>query len=396
MKIGIDIRAIGRQRTGDEAYTLGLIQALEKTDQENQYFLYTDTNNKGDLLRIEKKLALASKNFKVVSVLPSSKALWTFFALPRQIKQNPVDVLHVQYISPFWLPSGTKLITTIHDISFVRYPKFISWKDLFFLKTLIPLSLKLADKVIAVSEFTKSELIDYYKIPENKVERVHNVINKDNQIRPTKEQLEEIKKRHKLFNPFLFYIGTLQPRKNIPFLLRSFVKLKKDFAGEPNIENLELVIGGNQFGRNYDAQINSEMGRIRLKEPTIAQQIKFLGFIPDEDVPTFFSLAEIFVFPSLYEGFGIPLLEAMMHEAPVICSNSSCHGEIAGDAALFYEEEDENDLRDKIRQLLNDHDLRKELIQKGSERAKLFSGDQIGSETKAVYDKVVQEKEEWG
>ena len=327
MKIGIDIRAIGRQRTGDESYTLGLVQALEETDQKNQYLLYTDTNNKGDLLRIEKKLGLSGKNFKIVPVLPKNKMLWTFFSLPRYIKRNPVDILHVQYITPFWLPKRTKLITTIHDISFIRYPQFIGWKDLFFLKVLIPQALKRADKIIAVSEFTKKELIDCYATPKDKIETVYNVINKDNLIEPTKEQLENLKKKHGLFNPFLFYLGTLQPRKNIPFLLKTFVKLKNDFAGDQSVDSLELVIAGNQLGHNYDRQIDIEIGRIKLNNPEIAQRIKFLGFVSDKDIPAFFGLAKIFVFPSLYEGFGIPLLEAMKHKTPVICSDSSCHKE---------------------------------------------------------------------
>lgn len=393
MKIGIDIRAIGRQRTGDESYTLGLVQALEETDQKNQYLLYTDTNNKGDLLRIEKKLGLSGKNFKIVPVLPKNKMLWTFFSLPRYIKRNPVDILHVQYITPFWLPKRTKLITTIHDISFIRYPQFIGWKDLFFLKVLIPQALKRADKIIAVSEFTKKELIDCYATPEDKIETVYNVINKDNLIEPTKEQLENLKKKHGLFNPFLFYLGTLQPRKNIPFLLKTFVKLKNDFAGDQSVDSLELVIAGNQLGHNYDRQIDIEIGRIKLNNPEIAQRIKFLGFVSDKDIPAFFGLAKIFVFPSLYEGFGIPLLEAMKHKTPVICSNSSCHKEIASTAALFYKEGQENDLSEKIWQLLNDQSLRSELIQKGEERAKLFSGNQIGIETKKIYEKLVQEKD---
>ncbi len=391
MKIGIDIRSVARQRTGDENYTIRLINSLKKADRKNQYFLYTDTKDKKQLREIREKLGLKGKNsrqFQVVPVLPATKFLWTFFSLPFYLRKNPVDILHVQYICPFWLPRKIKLITTVHDISFARYPKFISWKDLFFLKILIPPSLKRADKIVAVSRFTKKEISQVYGIDKSKIAVVYNIVQAENYQPSSKKELARVRKKFHLEKPSFLYIGTLQPRKNIIFTIQAFVELKKRHADNPKVADYQLVIGGNRKGHNYDGRIDQLMDELKATEPKIYRQIKFTGFIPDEELSTVYQLAEAAVFSSLYEGFGLPMLEAMAHQKPVICSDSSCHKEIVQDAALVYEEGEIADLVEKMVQLIEDKKLRQELVKRGRRRVARYNEADEGKKMLKVYREV--------
>ncbi len=387
MRIGIDVRSIGRQRTGDEFYTLNLVQNLARIDRNNKYSLYTGTQNENELRKIEERLNLDNPNFKIVSVLPAAKICWTFWSLPRELKKNPVDILHVQYITPQKLPEKTKLITTIHDVSFARYPKLINKKDLYFLKILIPASLKKADKIIAVSQFTKKEAESIYEVESRKVSQIYNggAAERYFKIR-SEDEITAVRKKYDLRNPFLFYVGTLQPRKNIPFLIDAFVKFKKEYKNDPATKELELVIGGPQKAHNYDQKINKVLERVGKENSKIFRQIKMIGYIDDEELPMLYQAAEIFCFPSLYEGFGLMTLESMASKTPVLCSNSSCFPEIVADAAVKYQENDEEDFVNKLRQLMINDELKKMLIEKGLIRARNFSWGKCAQETLAVYE----------
>jgi glycosyltransferase involved in cell wall biosynthesis len=385
MRIGIDIRAIGRQRTGDETYTLQLVKAIASEDKENKYFLYTDTKKKEEIAQIEKELNLKNDNFKIVSITPANKLIWTFFLLPGQARRDDLDVLHVQYIAPFFLSGKTKLITTIHDISFMRFPQFISFKDLFALRLLIPPSLKRADKIIAVSEFTKQELEDFYKIDANKIQVVYNggVAPEFERDIDEKEVLK-FREEYGIMKPYLLYLGTLQPRKNISFLIEVFVQLKLK-RKEKIIEDLELVIRGQRKGHNYDQRLESALKEVSQKHPDIYSQIKFVDYISNERIPLIFKGAEAFCFPSRYEGFGLPLLESMSQGTPVVTGNSSCLPEIVADAGLICRENDYEDWLEKIFKVLTDKLLREKVVQKGYERVSDFSWRKNAQETINLY-----------
>ncbi len=398
MKIGIDIRAVGRQRTGDEVYTLNLVQNLAKIDRDNQYFLFTDTNDEQDLKAIKDKLGFSKDkegdNFRVVPILPDSKISWTLWSLPRWVAKNPLDILHVQYITPQWfLPSETSLVTTVHDVSFKRLPQYIAKKDLFLLNLFIPRSLARADQIIAVSHFTKTETVACYQVKSRKVTVVYNgSAGKDFFKEFTKEQEEEIKKKYQLPDKFIFYVGTHQPRKNLPFLLKGFVRLKKDYAGDPLVGELALVIGGKRGGKNADPRIEKTLEEITESDPEIFKQIIFPGYISNEDLPAIFSLSRGFVFPSYYEGFGLPLIEAMVRRVPVACSKNPCFREIAKRAALFFAEDSLSSFSRTVHQLISDEDCRKRLKKEGAERARDFSWEKCARETLEVYQETNKKK----
>lgn len=391
LKIGIDIRAIGQQRTGDETYTLNLVKELLKKDKKNKYYLFTNTEEGENIKNIKKKIFegdITPSNAEIVSVLPSCKLLWTFFALPIKLFQLKLDILHVQYISPLITPGKTKVVTTIHDISFARMPHFIDKKDLFLLKFLIPLSLKKACKVIGVSDFTKKEIVDYYKNTSNKTVSIYNggpsgsFVENLSQIHP-KNALDEKMKEF----PYVFYVGTHQPRKNIPCLIRAFLKLKKEYSADEKIANLKLCIGGKKSGKNRDKEIEKALSGIQAGEDKkFLGDIVFSGYVDETDLPVYYRNAECFVFPSLYEGFGLPLIEAMQANTPVVCSDIECFREVADEAAVYFNPRDEIDLTKKIARVIkNSNNIKDKLIKKGRKRVQYFSWEKCAKETLKVY-----------
>ncbi len=389
MKIGIDIRAIASQRTGDETYTLELVRSLAKIDRKNEYFLYTDTFSEKKLAKVKKLLSLKNSNFSVKSIGPTGKFFWTFYSLAKQARKDKLDVLHVQYIVPVFLRKDIKIITTIHDISFERYPQFIAKKDLFALKSLIPPSLRRADKVIAISEFTAREIKSVYPKVADKVEMIYNggVPEAFGTIR--EEDVLNFRKKYGKLKPYLLYLGTLQPRKNVPFLLRAFRELKKKYSQrDPLVKNCKLVIRGTRGGCNYDWQIDTVLGDIRKDSPDVYSDIKFLGYQSIKELAVLLREAKVFCFSSLYEGFGLPVLEAMAVGTPVLASDSSCLPEIVGKGGVFYKNGDRGDFVKKIRRLLLDEDLRSRVVEAGRLRVKDFSWEKTARETLELYNKL--------
>jgi glycosyltransferase involved in cell wall biosynthesis len=389
MKIGIDIRVVGKKRTGEETYVKNLIKNLLKIDQKNQYFFYTDTNDKKIISEIKNKIDSNNQfgNYNIIPVLPASKMFWTFLTLPKFLRKNPVDILHVQHITPQFLPFETKLITTIHDVSFNVFPQHIKKSDLFFLKTLIPSSLKKADKIITVSEFTKKEVVSFYKVNKDKVEAIYNggVGDKFKNINFNEEKRREIKRRYNLPKYFILYVGTLQPRKNIPFLIDGFENLRKEHKDNQKIKEIKLVIVGSQEGHNYDQEIDKKLEELKNNKRNVYNDIIFTGYVKDLELPWFYKMADVFCFPSLYEGFGLPLIEAMTMGKPVLCSDSSCHKEIAAEGALYFQESDLENFTKSLFEIIMNEDKKTLLREKGRERSRFFSWEKCARQTLEAY-----------
>jgi glycosyltransferase involved in cell wall biosynthesis len=267
-------------------------------------------------------------------------------------------------------------VTIVHDISFNFFGQFIKFSDLFFLKTLIPLSLKRADKIVGVSKFTRDEIIKYYKINPDKVDHIYNAVGDDFlKNRPTADELELVRQKYKLPANFVLYLGTLQPRKNIPQLISAFARIKD------RLDGTKLVICGNLDGHNADPQIKKS-----VVEENLEKEVIFPGFIDEQDKAVVFALAHVFVFPSLYEGFGIPPLEAMSQNVPVLCSDIPSLKEIAADGALFFDLASLDDFSKKLYDVSVDNDLRNELIRLGKERVGFFSWEKTAQKMLAIYE----------
>lgn len=377
MKIGIDIRLIGKKRTGDEAVFFNLVKNLASIDNTNEYFLFTDISDAPTLEDISVSLDIRDKpNFEIISLQSRNRFAWNLWTLPSYLRKTPVDIYHTQYIVPRFVPKKTKIITVIHDISFNFFPRLIKFSDLIFLKTLIPLSIRRADKVIGVSEFTRKEIIKYYKINPQKTAFIHNSIDNDSFYKKySVEELEAVRKKYNLPEKFILYIGTLQPRKNLPRLTEAYAQIKKELGSET-----KLVLGGAR-GHNFDKRIDA-----KIKKLSLENDVTFTGFIDAGDKLAVFQLADIFCFPSLYEGFGIPILEAMAAGTPVLASDIPPHREVAEEAAEFFDPNDENNLAEKLISLLQDSALKKALIEKGWERVSKFSWQDSARKMLAIYE----------
>lgn len=379
MVIGIDIRNIGKKRTGDEVVFFNLVKSLAGSDGKNNYKLFTDITDTPILQYMEVSLGIdGKKNFKIISLPTKNKFTWNFWTLPKYLRQSSVDVYLTQYITPWFVPRKTKIVTIIHDVSFKVYKQFIKKSDLFFLSCLIPISLKRADKIIAVSQFTRDEIIKYYKVDPKKVEWIYNAV-ADNFLAQdvSEEKIQAVRKKYHLPKKYILYLGTLQPRKNLPTLIEAFALLKSNPSS--NISNIKLVLAGGK-GHNFDQKI-----AVAIKKHRLESDVIFPGFIDEEDKAAIMAEAEIFCFPSLYEGFGIPILEAMSVGLPVVASNIPPHQEIANDAVLFFDPGNPRELADKLSKLTDNENLRRDLIEKGKDQVKKFSWQKTGEKTVRIF-----------
>lgn len=361
MKIGIDIRNVGKKRTGDEAVFFGLVKGLVEIDSLNNYKLFTDIDNIETLEDIKKRLGINNKNnFKIVSLKTANKFTWNFWTLPKYLRQNPVDIYLTQYITPFFVPKGIKIATVVHDISFNFFPQHIKFSDLFFLKLLIPISLRRADKIIAVSQFTRDEIIKYYKVVEDKVGYIYNAVSEE--FLKQASDVNKVRERYKLPEKYILYLGTLQPRKNIPALIRAYNEIRDKIAG------VKLVLAGGKGAHNYDQEIDRVIRELKLEAEVI-----FTGYVAEEDKAAIFAGAQLFVFPSLYEGFGIPILEAMGRQVPVLLSDIPVHHEVAGEAASYFNLNSLADFSEKMYTTIVNEEMREKLKNLGLQRAEFFS-----------------------
>jgi glycosyltransferase involved in cell wall biosynthesis len=366
MKIGIDIRALGKKRTGDEVYTYHLVEGLAQLDQKNSYFLFTDDLGTKNLPLLKS----LPTNFRVITLLPKSKYIWTFFLLSSAAKKYDLDVLHVQYITPLVLPLKTKLVTTIHDISWKFVPEDIKEKDLFFLNTLIPWAVRGADRIITVSKHSKQAIEEIFPASKGKVVSIYNG-----------GYLDDVPKVNK--QNFILYVGSLQPRKNVPFLIECYKKFLDKYQDELGEQTPNLVIAGGK-GHNYDERIDEKILEYKLKD-----KVELKGYVEDENKNRLLAEAKLFVFLSKYEGFGIPAIEAMSMGTPVIVADQSCLPEVVGDAGVVVEIQDSQQVADKMYEILDDEKMYRQLKEKGKKRAKDFQWQKMAKETLLVYKDII-------
>ncbi|MFA5961659.1 MAG: glycosyltransferase family 1 protein [Parcubacteria group bacterium] len=382
MQIGIDIRNIGKKRTGDEAVFFNLVKNLALIDSKNIYQLFTDISDQETLVQIKQDLGINSKpNFKITALTTKNKFSWNFWTLPKYLREHPIDLYLTQYITPFFVPKKIKILTIIHDVSFCVFPRMIKFSDLFFLRTLIPLALKRADKIIAVSKFTQSEIIKYYKTDQGKVNYIYNAV-ADDFLKQTHSQieLEKIRQKYSLPKKFILYLGTLQPRKNLPVLIEAYAKIKEQ------LPEMKLVLAGGK-GHNYDRNIDAMIQRCTLKK----DEIILPGFISEEDKKAIMLLADCFCFPSLYEGFGIPILEAFSVGLPCLISDIAPHREVAKDSALFFTPSNSADLSKKLLKIITEKDLRAKLLTNEKERLLGFSWEITAKKVHAIFEEFAED-----
>ncbi len=371
MIIGIDgNEANVEKKVGVSVYTLKLLEYFAKQAKPELKFRIFLRN----LPLFDLPQTTDYFQYEVVA----GKYFWSQFFLPLALLKNKFSKNRISvFFSPaHYAPrySPCPVITTVHDLSYFHYPNEFLKKDLYQLKNWTEYSVRQSKKVICVSQTTKKDLIKYYAVPEEKIEVVYNGFEKDLQPRtnnqePTTYNLQP----HK----YLLYVGTIQPRKNILALVKAFGLFREKYP------DFKLVIAGKK-GWLYEDLYRE------INNTVYQDKIIFTDFISDNQLVDLYKNAFSYVLPSLYEGFGIPVLEAMSYGCPAICSYTSSLPEIAGDAALYFDPENFQELAEKLTILKENKELRNELIKKGKERTKKFSWEKCGEETLNILKKYDQ------
>lgn len=377
MKIGVDIRVLmDKQYSGVAEYSSALLRAmlrLNKTDEFSFFYnSFRDVSARiGSFDHPKLKIYRSSYPNRIFNY-----ALQQFFSWPK------IDNL-VGNCDVFWSPhinfsnfsNRTKHVLSIHDISFLRYPEFFSRRKNFWHRALdLPKLAQEASKIIAVSENTRRDIIELLQVREDKVTTIYSGVNK---AVPLPSPIEEKKFfiKHDLKDNFIFYLGTIEPRKNVAGLIYAYNRFRDENI---KIVDMQLVLAGAKGWKNRSIYRAWEQSPYR-------RDIKFLGYVSPEEKELLYKRAGIFVYPSYYEGFGLPVLEAMHRGLPVITSNVSSLPEVAGSAAITLNPYDINEIARALELLINNNSLKKSLSEQGKIQAEKFSWDKAAEEYLNVF-----------
>jgi glycosyltransferase involved in cell wall biosynthesis len=383
MRIGIDISSAVNQAAGVGRYTRELVANLLNIDKKNEYVLHSFF---GDASEFARHLDISSSqphayklqthNFNGRMLRAYALGLRLLGLTPNHLIEN-ADVFHMP---DFAVPVPRKIpgVLTIHDLIFLRYPKYFTRVNRTYMRQMAQFSADNAKVIITDSLSTKKDIIDYLSVPEDKISVIYLAAGK--QFKPADSgQVNEVIARFGISMPYLLYVGTLEPRKNVITLLESFSYCHKKDRDFP----YRLVIAGKK-GWLYEDIFQ------RVEELQLTDKVIFTGFVHDRDLPALYSGASAFIYPSIYEGFGFPIIEAMSCGIPVICANTSSLLEVAGDAALLHDPMDVEQLAETILKVTGDSILCRDMIDKGFANAGRFSWERTAAETLKVYDKVYE------
>ena len=367
MKIGIDIRTLLDARpSGVSEYVLNLLKEMFKLDTANEYRLFYncfgDCPNLPEFKQANVKLIKYNYPNKVLNYL-----LFKIFNYPKLDKDLAVDVFFMPHLNFIGLSVGAKNLLTVHDLSFLKYPEFFSarknfWHRLVKAKKL----LKRFSLVIAVSENTKRDIMELGGINPDKVKVIYSGVGEEYKKLPLinyQFSVKRVRDKYNLPERFILYLGTIEPRKNVDGIIRAYNQLR---VMSCELRDYKLIIAGARGWKSEN--IYREWDKSAFKN-----DIKFLGYVEPDDKIYLYNLASVFIYPSFYEGFGFPPLEAMACGVPVVASFASSLPEVVGDAALMVDPYNINDLAGALEKVLVDENLKNKLIARGLEQAKKFS-----------------------
>ncbi len=377
-KVGIDARFYGPVGKGLGRYTKEVADRVTAMDDRHEYVIFLGRDNFDEFIppRVGVKKVLA--DFRWYSAAEQ-------VSMPRLIKKEKIDLMHFPHFNvPFFCPE--EFIVTIHDLILTKFPtqRATTLSPILYrikyaaYKRIIKRAVKKASKIIAVSRFTKDDIKKQFEVTDDKIFVTYEGVT--GHLRQNKNDKDALL-RYNISEPYLLYVGNAYPHKNLENLIRVFSRVRKKYG------RLRLVLVGREdyfyarlkrFARQFDGS---------------RQDVIFPGFVPDEDLAGFYRHALAYVFPSFYEGFGLPPLEAMSHGCAVVSSDKSCLPEILGEAALYFTPESNDDMYKKVVQLITNENLRQTLVTKGYEQVKKYSWDRCAKDTLNVYKSVLYHAE---
>lgn len=383
MRIAIDVRCLmGGRKTGVEEYTLSLLSHLFELDNKNEYVLFFNSWQEPgfDFSYFSQYKNVQVKRFK----FPNKILNFLFWYLHWPHIDRLVggaDIVFMPNIIFGAVSQKTKLVLTLHDLSFERYNDCFSWKRRAWHLFINPKKLcRRADKIIAVSQSTKNDMVSIYGLDPSKITVVYSAVDKKFQVLDrNNSQLLAVKEKYNLPFKFILYLGTIEPRKNIVGLIRAFNRLQKD--NEEELSKYKLVIAGAK------GWLHDDIFREIEKSP-FREKIMYIDFVEDSDKEYLYNLASLFVYPSFFEGFGFPPLEAMSCGLPVISSNNSSLPEIVGRAGIMIDPDKPDEIYRAMREILGSRELRENLAKRGLARAKEFDWEKTSKDVLDIFENV--------
>ncbi|HEV8590397.1 MAG TPA: glycosyltransferase family 1 protein [Pyrinomonadaceae bacterium] len=369
MRIAIDAHSVGTQLAGNETYAVNLIEALAEIDQANQYTLYVTKRSALD------RFGNRWPNFQVKRTLPHTPLVRIPITLSAELRKNPVDVLHVQYTAPPFAPCP--VVAAIHDLSFEHLPETFNRRSRTQLRVTVRRTARNAAQILTLSEFSRRDIIETYKIDSERVSVTPAAAPSHFAAVTDETELRRIRLTYGIKRDYILALGSIQPRKNLVRLINAYAALRNNRTG---LTLPQLVLAGKR------GWLEAETIRA-AKQTDACKDILFVGYVPETDLPALYSGALCFAYPSYFEGFGLPVVEAMLCGTPVIAGNRTSLPEVVGAAGVLVDPFDEAAIAEGLAELIENPDYRAQLRVKGLERAKLFNWKTTARLTLHAYER---------
>jgi glycosyltransferase involved in cell wall biosynthesis len=370
----LDARYITRRQSGVGAYAQRLIGGLATIDRRNRYTCLLASDGPG-LPVIQDNVAAWPTRVSFEDHLRGD--LWLLAYLPVRLRRLRTDVYHGTAVFLPHVKLGYRTVVTIHDLVSFLFPETVPRKYSLYMRLMTRLATRSADRIIAVSQATKTDLERTLHVPAAKIVVIHEAVGPEFGRPLAPEAVTAVVRRYGLRRPYCLFVGNLEPRKNLPGLIEAFAEVRRRLAGSAHPP--QLVLAGTR------AWLHSPIFRA-VEAHGLGDDVVFTDYVPIADLPALYAGATCFVFPSLYEGFGLPVLEAMAAGAPVVAARAGSIPEVAGDAALLVDARVPTELATAIETLLTDAALRERLVARGRVRAGAFGWETVARQTLAVYE----------
>jgi len=368
VRIAIDARKLRDYGIG--TYVRNLLRHLSRIDQRTEYVLLCRA---ADCAGIEE----LGENFRAVPESAPAYSIREQLRIPMDLRREGIDLFHApHYVLPPLTPCRS--IVTIHDCIHLRFPQYLPNRLAYaYARSSLWVATHRSNRVLTVSEASKRDILRYFRVPESKINVIPNAIDERFGEVPSADEVLRVRERYQLNDPFVLYAGNIKPHKNLERLIEAFHTLRRG-----GLDTVKLLIIGDEISKY--AALRRAVHKYKLHK-----HVRFFGFVPDKTLAVLYRLASVFVFPSLYEGFGLPPLEAMASGTPVITSNVSSLPEVVGDAALLIDPYEADAIAQAMRRVLTDAALREDLRQRGLQRVKEFSWERSVRRVHAIYQEVI-------
>jgi glycosyltransferase involved in cell wall biosynthesis len=367
MRFAVDAHAIGRHLTGNEVYVRSLLNAFAALDSDCEFVAYISA----DSARASVPASIRTRS------VPSNPFLRLGFDLARKVREDAPDLLHVQYTAP--VGCAVPVVVSVHDVSFLEHPEYFTRDRAWQLQWTVRRTVKRAAKILTGSEFSRNAILKVYgDLEEEKVVVVPNAAASEFRPLPRDAAAAVVRDRFGITAPFVLSVGDIQPRKNHIGLIKAFARL---LGAHPQLRQNLVLVGKETWFADRVREAAQESG--------VADRIQFFGFVSDSDLLQFYNACDLFVFPSFYEGFGLPALEAMACGRAVVCSNTSALPEVVDGAAILFDPYAIEEIARAISDLLLDAELRTRMERLGLQRAAHFSWQKTAQRTLEVFHEVV-------